>query len=238
MILHALLVIAALVGPRDPDIRPSQATLVRRALAAAGGAAKLQHFRALDWDGTATVHIPGRDIALQGRWKVVPPDVADVATWEAARGPSATRRILMKGDRGWLQRDTTQTPMPAAMVAEERHQYYLYALLRILPLQQRDAKLTAVARDSAGSEGLRVELPGRLPVTMYFDREGRVRHVVTTFATVDGSAGDAQELWLRGTTEAQGVRWFRELTILRAGKPYFDLTVTTLRVTATLGDSL
>jgi hypothetical protein len=58
----------------------------------AGGAASLAATSALEWDARAIVHIPGRDIAIRGTWRVAPPDRAVVSTFETSAGPSSTRR--------------------------------------------------------------------------------------------------------------------------------------------------
>ncbi len=65
--------------------------IVREAIGAAGGARRLAGAPALEWDATAVVHVPGRDIRLTGRWRLLPPDSAIVATYESARGPASTR---------------------------------------------------------------------------------------------------------------------------------------------------
>src|SRR3990172_4094140 len=184
------LALAALAGTnlflsgRVAECQPSGGSpdvLIRRAIAAAGGRARLAAAPALEWDARAVVHVPGRDIVIKGTWRIQPPDSAIVSTWDTTQGPGSTRRLILAGTRGWIQRDSALTPMPDAVLVEERHQFYLYSLLRLLALERAGVRLSATPADSAGRPGVRVEAPGRLPVTLHFDaaaRGARVRDLL------------------------------------------------------------
>lgn len=211
--------------------------LVRRAIEAAGGRAQLEKSPALQWQARAVVHIPGRDITILGTWDIQPPDSSIVATYDSAQGPRTTRRMIVAGPRGWMQRDSQLVAMPNGLLTEERHQFYLYSLLRLLPLEAPGVRLTSVPADSTGNAGLLVERPGRLPVTMYFDRDARVARLRTTFAS-DSGPGAVQEIRLEGTVEAGGVRWFRKMVIQRDGQPYFEMELTSLKALPGLNDPL
>ncbi len=225
-----------LAATLQAQTRPS--TLLDRAIKAAGGESRLKQYRGLEWSALGVVHIPRRDIVIRGFWEIQPPDSAVVATYDTARGPGTTRRLIVAGSRGWLQKDTLFTPLPDDLLVEEQHQYYLYSLLRLVPLKERGVKLQKVFPDSMGNAGFTVERAGRLPVTMYFDSAGRVVRLLTQFALPGLVAGDLQVVRLYGSTESEGVRWFRRMEILRAGKPYFDLEIDSLVVKPTIRDSL
>jgi hypothetical protein len=97
-------------------------------------------------------------------------------------------------------------------------------------------KLHAVFPDSAGhaDSGWSVPAP---PVTMYFDSTGAV--VLRGHeGLVRPVAGDDQAIGLYGSTTSNGVRWFRRMNILRAGKPYFDLEVDSLTLQRSVSDPL
>ena len=226
-----------LLAPLTAGAQDGVDSLVRRAIEAAGGRANLERAPALQWQGRAAIHLPGRDITIFGTWSVQPPDSAVVATYDSVQGPRSTRRLILAGTRGWMQRDTTLSPMPGAVLTEERHQFYLYSLLRLLPLQSPGVKLTRVVDDSAGNAGLIVESPGRLQVTMYFDRNARVVRLRTTFAADSGSV-ERQDIRFEGTIESNGVRWFRKMMINRNRQPYFDMEVRTFETLPRLDDPL
>ena len=216
--------------------RPS--TLLDRAMKAAGGESRLREYRGLEWTGRGVVHIPDRDITIRGTWEIQPPDSAVVATYDTTRGPGTLRHLIVAGARGWIKRDTVFTPLPEDILAEEQHQYYLYSLLRLVPLKDNGVTLHAVFPDSAGNAGFRVERAGRLPVVMYFDSAGQVVRMVTQFALPGPVAGDPQVLSFQGSTTSNGVRWFKRMEILRAGKRYFDLDVDSLATKRAIEDPL
>jgi hypothetical protein len=213
-------------------------SLLRKAIASQERPRRQLSFPALEWQARAVVHLPGRDIVLHGVWKVQPPDSAIVATFDTTRGPASTQRMILAGHRGWLQRDSQLTAMPPDMLTEERHQFYLYSLLQLTPLQRPGVRLRAVPPDAAGNSGFRVQQHGRLPVTMYFDHTGRVSHMATTFATLGRTAEDAQDILLSGTRDVEGITWFRQMTITRNGKPYFEMEITKLHAVPRISDSL
>jgi len=233
-----LLALVLTLTPAPLLAQGSPQALAAEAVTAAGGRSALAQARALTWTGEATVHLPGRDIHLAGTWRILPPDSALVTTYEVEKGPSTARTLVLAGTRAWLRRDTTMAPLPASFVAEERHQFYLYSLLRVLPLLDDATRLTALAADSTGLRGLRVERPGRLPVDLYFTADGLISRIHTTFATESGAPGESQEITLDGSLWADGIRWFRRMDIRRAGQPYFELEVQSLTTDSTLADPL
>lgn len=235
LISSSLLIVLTPLAPLRGQDTPE--ALVRRAIEAAGGRARIEAAPALQWQGRAVIHIPGRDITIMGTWSIQPPDSAVVATYDAVQGPRTTRRLIVAGNRGWMQRDSQLTAMPNAVLTEERHQFYLYSLLRLVPLEAAGVKLTRVVADSAGNPGLLVESTGRLPVTMYFNGEARVVRLRTTFAADSGPVV-RQDIRLEGAIEANGVRWFRRIEIDRDGQPYFELELTTLQTLPRLTDAL
>ena len=205
----------------------SAVDLVSQAIARAGGRQALEAHQVLEWRGHATVHIPNRKIEIAGEWEVQP-DSAVVTTWPLEQ-PAAPRRLILSRRGGWTQRGATApAPMPPELLMEERHQFYLYQLLRLVPLLDGGFALAIVAGDSQ-PVGLRVSHPDHPDVTLYFDREHRVVELRTVFAAPDMTDPESQEIHLSGEVEFRGVRWFSKLRILRGGKPYFDLEITDFR---------
>ena len=217
--------------------RPS--TLLDRAMKAAGGESRLREYRGLEWTGLGVVHIPDRDITIRGTWEIQPPDSAVVATYDTTRGPGTLRYLIVAGARGWIKRDTVFTPLPEDILAEEQHQYYLYSLLRLVPLKEKGVKLHAVFPDSAGTR----RVPGGASGTTAGDD-------VLRFGGTGGADGDAVRAAgagggrpagaraSRARPTSNGVRWFKRMEILRAGKPYFDLDVDSLAMKRSIEDPL
>lgn len=226
--------------PERPPVvhRASPDSLVRAAIAAAGGTAALTAARVLEWDAKATVHVGGRNVSLTGTWRMLPPDSAISTTWETEKGPTGARSLVIAGPKGWVQRDTALVAMNEAQRVEERHQFYLYSLLRLVTLKEPGVGLVARPPDVSGHPGILVARAARLPVELYFDKNGRVVRMFTTFATNNGKLGDAEDILLSGEIGAGGIKWFRRMVIQRAGKPYFEMEITALRVKSSLADPM
>ena len=104
--------------------------ILAKAIEAAGGAEALKAARVLNWYGKATIHAGGRQIKIEGRWTVEPPDRASLTTWEADKGQGSARRMVIDGFSGSLDRAGTSMPMSPTMLANERDQFYLYSVLK------------------------------------------------------------------------------------------------------------
>jgi hypothetical protein len=217
------------VAPKD---------LLARAIEEAGGAEALSRAKAFVWDGKANVHFGGRVVRIAGRWSVQPPDTAVVSTYDVEEGPAGTRSLVLAAPRGWLVSGAEVTSMPATMLASERAEFYLYELIRLVPLRSPGVTLSAAPPDTLGQQGIRVEQPGRPSAALYFDEGGELTHVRFRVPSVSTGQLEWQDAWLEGTVEAGGVRWPRELHLLVEGKPYFDLTIDSLRVLPRLDSPL
>lgn len=182
------------------------------------------------------VHAGGREVRIAGEWAVQPPDTAVVATYDVSRGPASTRALVVAAPRGWMVSGGRFQPMPPAMLANERDEFYLYEVMRLVPLRAPGVTLTLVPSDSLGHPGFRAEQPGRPPVEVYVDSSRRVAHLRMTVQDPSGGPPVRQDAWLSGVIEAGGVRWPRELRLTMNGAPYFDLTLRSLRVLPRVDD--
>ncbi|MEO7962824.1 MAG: hypothetical protein ABIT38_02835 [Gemmatimonadaceae bacterium] len=212
--------------------------LLTRAIAYAGGDAALSRARALTWDGEAIVHAGGRTVPIAGRWAIQPPDSAIVATYAVANGPTTMRSLIVAAPRGWTESKGAFTPLPATMLANERDEFYLYSVMRLVTLRAPGVTLVAVARDSSGNEGLGVRQTGRPDVDLFIGKDGRVVRLVTIVADASTGKPAREELAFEGSLSASGIRWPHILRITLEGAPYFDLTMRNLRVYPRLDEPL
>ena len=203
--------------------------MLARAIDRAGGAAALEAARALTWEGDAIVNA-GRIVEIAGTWAIQPPDTGVIATFDVSRGPESLRALVVAAPRGWLVNGSEFTPMPATMLATERDEFYLYDVMRLVPLRDPGVTLTLIAPDSVGQSGFRAERPDRPAVDLYFDGTGRLAHLRTHVANPAGGAPVVQDVWLSGEIESAGVRWPRDLRLMLNGQPFFALTLRTLKV--------
>ena len=216
-VLFALVDVAAqpVVPVAEPD------AILARAIRAAGGEERLRRATVLKWRGWAMVHVGEHPIRLEGRWIVEPPDRAVVETWETDKGKASTRRLILLGSEGWTERRGQRAPMPQAMLANERDQFDLYALMRLLPLRDTGVRLTAT-----GPRSLRVEREGRPAVDMRFDGTGFLDRIRTEVRDPASQRTVEEVVTFEGVVEAGGVRWPLRLHITQDGEPYFDLELT------------
>lgn len=234
--LVALAGIASCSAGTRPDgsrAIPSQASptaILDRAIEQAGGRDALTRARALTWEGDAIVNAGGRVVQIAGTWMIQPPDTAIVATFDATRGPGSSRSLVVAAPRGWVVTGERFEPMAPAMLANERDEFYLYDVIRLVPLRDAGVRLIPIAPDSLGQAGFRAERAGRPPVDVHVDATGRLAHLRTRVPEPAGGQPVLQDIWLGGIIEASGVRWPRDLRIFLNGEPFFSLTLRALRV--------
>jgi len=211
-----------------PDVRAD--ALLQKAIDASGGEAALTRARVLRWTADATVHAGERQIHLSGRWEVEPPDRAVTATWEKDKGEASTRRLIIDASGGWMERNAQRTPMPPAMLAHERDQFYLYSIMRLVPLRDPGVRLSVSPASSATGPGLLVTRDGRPDVQVFFAANGRIARLRTRVTDPSSGRPVVEDLVTTGTIAANGVRWPRAIIITWDGKPYFDMVIKELEV--------
>lgn len=203
---------------------PDADRVLNRAIAAAGGEQALAAAAVLKWSARATIETPRGPIGIEGRWIVEPPDRAAITTWESDK-PSDTRRMLLDSSGGWMERGAERTAMAASVLANERDQFYLYAVMRLLPLRDPGVKLSVIAPGT-----LLVEHPRRPDVEAVFDESGRLARLRTQVSHPANNSDILQEMTFEGTISAGGVQWPRTLRITQDGKPFFEMTLLELAV--------
>lgn len=213
-------------------------SLLDNAIDHAGGATVLTAARALSWDGEATVFAGGRTVNIAGHWRVQPPDTAVVSTYDTTLGPSTTRSMVIAAPRGWVVRSDSFTPLPDAVIANERDEFYLYDVIRLVTLRDSTVRLSTTTVDSLGQRGFRAEYPGRPAVDVFVDSTGRLARIRLMVADPGGGPPVRQDVWLDGELAAGGVRWPRRMRLTMNGAPYFDLTMRDLKVFDRLGDPM
>jgi hypothetical protein len=208
--------------------------LLERAISAAGGAANLQRHRVLSWHGTASINVSGRTVRIEGDWKIEPPDRAHIETFEVDKGPASTRSLFIDGDKGWTTRDGKSLVLPQLFVGNEREQFYLYWLVRLVPMLGKEFRLTTVEPDEQRRPGFRVERDGRRDATLYFTPDARLARIVSTVTDPTSGADLPQELRFTGNIAAGGIRWPRRIQVVQKETVFFDLELSDLQTLDTL----
>ncbi len=222
-----MIALAALLALCDvaaaPSVVPSAdpTALLDRAIKAAGGEAALRRATVLKWRGRAFVYPGDRRIEIEGQWIVEPPDRAVVVTWEKDKRKESTRRLILLGSEGWMERAGERTPMPPEMLASERDQFDLYSVMRLLPLREPGVRLSAM-----GPRSLRVERDGRPDVELTFDGSGSLDRLRVELHDPVSDRKVVEKITFTGLLEAGGVRWPRRMSITRDSAAFFDLELT------------
>jgi hypothetical protein len=148
------------------------------------------------------------------------------------------RTMVIAAPRGWAVRNDTFTPLPDAVIANERDEFYLYDVIRLVPLLDSAVTLTAISADSLGQRGFRADQAGRPPVDVFVDAAGRLAHISLNVADPNGGAPVRQDAWLSGELSSGGIRWPGVLRLTMNGAPYFELHMRDLKVSDRVGDAL
>jgi|SRR5438128_2874446 len=216
--------------------RDSPRVLLDRAIAATGGAERLGALRAFEWHGRAVATVGGRRLDLIGLWRLQPPDSAIVTTTPAGQPPESARSLIIAGKRGWTQVNGAVTPLATEVLAHERDQFYLYHLMRLVPVKGKGFRLSRLEDDSLRRPRLRVSRTGRPDVDLSFDAAGNLAGLADSVTDPLVHERVRQEVRLSGQLQVAGVRWPRRITIAWNGKPYFDLEIIDVRPLAQLVD--
>lgn len=231
--MYHLFVIAAatfvFLAPARAAAQDPARTLLDRAIAAAGGLNNLQRHLVLAWQGTATITVAGRVVRIEGDWRIEPPDRAAIETFEVEKGPVSTRSLFIDGERGWTTKGGQSQVLPQAFVGNEQEQFYLYWLIRLVPLLEKGFRLTPVEPDADGRAGFRVDRDGRRDATLYFTADARLVRIVTTVTDPTSGRDLPEELRFSGQIVADGIRWPRRIQVLQNAAPFFDLELTSFR---------
>lgn len=181
-----------------------------------GGKDVLSRVKALRWAGTARVESGGRTLEIEVSTRVEPFVRARSETKLVSTGDSRT--LIIEPDGGWIERNGTRTPLPAAQTEHERQQYGLYGYMLLVRAPTRVV-----------GDHLVAERPGLPPVTLLLEGDV-VMAADYAVASPDGSGTIAQRFLLEGELEDHGIRWPQTITILHNDKPYFMLDVESFAV--------
>jgi hypothetical protein len=148
--------------------------VIKRAIAARGGAALLRKYPAATWKVEGTSFAPGRKATFEGEWSVQPPERVRLQITGEERGQRFTRLLVIAGDKGWTKVDDVVEELDGATLAEERQRLYANWIASLVPLIDGDFELSLVEDKRIGQHvcvGVKVAQDGRRDVRLYFDRE-------------------------------------------------------------------
>lgn len=162
----------------------------------------------LRWTADATVYDGNREIRIQSRTQLGRDGSVTSESWPLAEGEAAgLRRMIITQEGGWIERGGQRSPMPAAMLDEERKQYGFY-----LDYARADAWCLRV-RNGSRAFGRTIFRCRKRELTDAANRIGAIR----------------QDFRLFGSIRSQGAVLPLALELRRDGRRYFTMRVETLR---------
>lgn len=199
--------------------------LLDRAIAAAGGTDALAAATTIEWTARGTAHTSSGAEPIEGRWTLHPSGGGEIVTWAPGQPAASAQRMILSGASGWSERGGVRTPLPAAVLAHERDQMYVFSLMRLLPLRDTDVELSVVSPST-----LLVRHPRHPDVEASFGADGRLSRLRTTISHPSTNSDIVHELSLGGTISAGGITWPRTMRITHDQRPMLDLEIVGLAV--------
>jgi hypothetical protein len=192
----------------------------------------LNRVRLLSWDGEATVHAAGRDIALGMSTMVSPFASARSTSWPLAAGPAASRTMIVSETGGWMESGGRREFLPPRQLAHERAQFAMYGLMLLAPLDHGGASLRTRHDPHKGIYILRVSHP-RAPLTHFHIEEGgRLAEAFNQVPHPETGRPIRQRFIFSPEQMPGPVRWPRNIRIEQEGRPYFELELKRFEATA------
>jgi hypothetical protein len=181
-----------------------------------GGKDRLLRVKALRWTGSARAESGGRTLEIDVSTRIEP--FVRARTETKLAGTDDTRTLIIEPEGGWIERNGTRTPLPAAQAEHERQQFGLYGYMLLVRAPTRVV-----------GDHLVAERPGLPPATLLLEGDA-VMAADYAVASPDGSGTIAQRFLLEGELQDHGIRWPQTITILQNDKPYFMLDLESFAV--------
>jgi hypothetical protein len=215
--------------------------LIDRAIAAAGGEARLGRFKAAEWTCKGTAHASTELTFTDHCFAQWPEQFRNESAFEAA-GEKFERALILDSSQGWVKTGRSAVAMNDATRDEFRDKVHVLCLsATLLPLREKGVTLKALDEiqvDGRAAVGVSAAASGRPEVALYFDKEKSLL-LKCERGVKDPLLGKVtEETYFSDYREAGGVQVARKVSVKRGGKPFLDWTVSDFRVRAKLDGGL
>ena len=150
---------------------------------------------------------------------------------------------VVNGDKGWERVNDDVKEMPADQLAEHKEQMHESAVISLLPLENKDYKLSPLGDVKVGDQlvaGVRVSKEGRRDVNLFFDKaKGHLVKSEYVIKDIKGSGDQeiSQAIFYFDYKEFHGPRLPTRMVIERDGKKFVDIHMTDIQLLEKLDDS-
>lgn len=218
--------------------------VVEKAVRAQGGAAKVARLRTMriKAEGTMSLLPAQRDVSfvIEDTWQM-PDRYKTVSSFELT-GVKLSQTQVISGDKAWAEINGMVQDLPKEAVAEMKEQKYAEDLDRLGFLGDKGIELSPldeVKVDGKPAVGVLVKSKGHRDVKLYFDKETGLL-VKREHTVLDPATGKevTQEVIFSDYQEKDGLKHYRKIVALRAGKKVIDAKVTELEFFDKLDDKV
>jgi negative regulator of sigma E activity len=230
--LFSVLLIAAFLSVMGAAQQAEDATaILDKAIAALGGAEKLEKIKSATWKTKGTFTFQGTDIATTTVTTVQGLDHHRREFEGSFDGNQVKGMSVLAGDKGW--RVFSGEKMPIDDIANEKRTNYLDLIpVTLVPLKKADFKLEALPEEKIADKPvavLKVTPPDKKEFKIYFDKEsglpvrlvGKVNFLGEEFT---------QQTDFAEYKEMAGIKKATKISAKRDGEKYIEIQVTEFTV--------
>jgi hypothetical protein len=194
-LLVAVAVAVAAAGPVGADDKDAKA-IVRRAIAAHGGAEALEKTLKCKWTGKGKQAIVDKEEAFESQ---VTRSLPDKVRLRVKMGKTFETTIVLDGETGW-QADNggPAAKMLAGRTREVREEAYLWHVTALVPLLNPEFTLSTLPESKVGTEavvGVKVERKGHADTRLYFNKRNGILLSAERRVSEAGLAVDKEYLY-------------------------------------------
>lgn len=215
-----------------------------KAIAAAGGEAKLAKLQGLTLKGKGNYHEAGKpDIPFTSTWYTQGNDKGRTINELEAMGAKSYEVRVINGDKGWVKDGKLEARvMDKDDLADERENLYFNWVTTLAPLKGKDFKLTAAEDakvDGKAAAAFSVSSKGHRDIKLYFDKESGLL-VKSERKVRDSSANKdvVEEVYFSNFKDADGIKIAMKYSVKWDGQPQADVEMTEAKAQEKLDDKL
>lgn len=235
-----LAAIAGVSRAGDAEAKEAQA-LLKKAMEAHGGEAKLAKVQGFYMKGMGKIHV-GDEFPFNVEYHGMGSTHSKIAIDLTAMGQVFKVVKVVAGDKGWQKvGNEATTELNDEESAGDRALVYLNHLAYLAPLKDKAYKLSHLGETKVGDKaavGLRVSREGKADVSLYFDKK---THLLLKSETNVRDQGQEVlvEIFLADFKAVDGVQVAHRWTVHREGKVFVEATFTdVVTYTQKLDDSV
>jgi hypothetical protein len=237
-----LALVAASAAPGRAEDKDDARAIVERAIKATGGKDKLARLKASVTKFKGTLQQRGNPIELTAEIYFQAPTQLRVVYGFTVCGEKQTMTHVLNGNKGWNKTADDVEVMDPKELKNFQEEAWGDWLTSLVPLLEPDIKLTALKdRQVEGrpAVGVKASSKGHRDLSLFFDKESGL--LVQTESRVPDEETEqdvTQVTTYKDYKEVEGVQEPMKFTVQRDGKPYFDGTVTEVKLAERLEDKL